>query len=154
MDTRTDKAPQTLQQAIAYFAEPDRCFDYAKRLRWPNGKIACPRCGSDRHSFISTRRIWFCKECKKQFTMKVGTIFEDSPLGMDKWMTAFWLLVNCKNGISSMEVHRALGITQKSAWFMVQRLRLALQDDFYGSKLNGEVEVDESFIGDKARNMH
>ena len=150
-------APKTLQGAIIYFSDPQRAFDYAKKLRWPNGKVICPRCGKGKHSFIKTRRIWFCYVCQKQFTLKLATIFEDSPLGLDKWMTAFWMLVNCKNGASSMEIHRALGITQKSAWFMLQRLRLALQDDFFGKKLGGgnsEVEVDESFIGGKARNMH
>jgi transposase-like protein len=151
------KPPKTLQEAIVYFSDPQRAFDYATKLRWPDGKIACPRCNSDRNYFIKTRRIWLCRGCEKQFTIKVGTIFEDSPLGLDKWMMAYWMLVNCKNGISSMEVHRALGITQKSAWFMLQRLRLALQDDFFGGKLGGsgaEIEVDESFIGGKARNMH
>ncbi|MDP9159847.1 MAG: IS1595 family transposase [Acidobacteriota bacterium] len=150
-------APKILQEAIIYFSDPQRAFDYAKNFRWPNGKVSCPRCGSEKHSFIKTRRIWFCYQCQKQFTLKLGTIFEDSPLGLDKWMTAFWMLCNSKNGISSMEVHRALGITQKSAWFMLQRLRLALQDDFFGKKLgsgSGEIEVDESFIGGKARNMH
>src|SRR3984957_11055185 len=152
------KAPDTLQEAIVYFSDPDRAFEYAKKLRWPDGKVVCPRCGKAKHSFIKTRRIWFCYECKKQFTLKLGTVFEDSPLGLDKWMTGFWLLVNCKNGVSSMEIHRALGITQKAAWFMLQRLRLAVQDDFFGSKLgsgpNREVQVDETFIGGKARNMH
>lgn len=148
------KEPKTLQEAIVYFSDPQRCFDYAVKLRWPDGKVTCPRCDSDSHYFIKTRRIWLCRGCNKQFTVKVGTIFEDSPLGMDKWMAAYWMLCNCKNGISSMEVHRALGITQKTAWFMLQRLRLALQDDFFGSKLGGEVEVDETFIGGKARNMH
>jgi transposase-like protein len=151
------KAPDTLQEAIVYFSDPDRAFEYAKRFRWPDGNIVCPRCGKAKHSFIKTRRVWFCYECKKQFSLKLGTVFEDSPLGLDKWMTGFWLLVNCKNGVSSMEIHRALGITQKAAWFMLQRLRLALQDDFFGNKLGGdggEVEVDESFIGGKARNMH
>src|SRR5437879_12110148 len=150
-------APKTLQQAIVYFSDPDRAFEYAKKFRWPNGKVVCPRCGKAKHSFIKTRRIWFCYVCQKQFTLKLATIFEDSPLGLDKWMTALWMLVNCKNGVSSMEIHRALGITQKSAWFMLQRLRLALQDDFFGKKLgsgSGEIEVDESFIGGKARNMH
>lgn len=147
------QTPTTLQEAIAYFADADRCFAYATKLRWPDGKIACPRCGSEKHSFISTRRIWFCSGCKKQFTMKVGTIFEDSPLGMDKWMTAMWLLVNCKNGVSSCEVARDLGITQKSAWFMMHRLRLATQSGSF-VKLGGHVEVDETFIGGKARNMH
>jgi len=151
------KPPKTLQEAIVYFSDPQRAFDYATKLRWPDGKIACPRCNSDRNYFIKTRHIWLCRGCDKQFTIKVGTIFEDSPLGLDKWMMAYWMLCNCKNGISSMEVHRALGITQKSAWFMLQRLRLALQDDFFGKKLGGgnaEIEVDESFIGGKARNMH
>jgi len=152
METTT-QFPQTLQEAMSYFADPDRCFEYAVNLRWPDGKITCPRCGSEEHSFISTRRLWFCKNCKKQFTMKVNTIFEDSPLGMDKWMTALWLLVNCKNGISSCEVARDLGVTQKTAWFMLHRLRLAMQTGSF-SKLGGEVEVDETFIGGKARNMH
>ena len=149
--------PNTLQEAIIYFSDPQRAFDYALKLRWPDGNVVCPRCNKAKHSFIKTRRIWFCYTCNKQFTLKLGTVFEDSPLGLDKWMTGFWLLVNCKNGVSSMEIHRALGITQKAAWFMLQRLRLAIQDDFYGTKLGGdggEVEVDESFIGGKARNMH
>ncbi|MBI3895488.1 MAG: IS1595 family transposase [Acidobacteria bacterium] len=152
MEKRTE-TPQTLQEAIAYFADPGKCFEYAVKLRWPSGKVTCPRCDSDKHSFISSRRIWFCKNCERQFTMKVGTIFEDSPLGMDKWMTAMWLLVNCKNGISSCEIARDLGISQKSAWFMAHRLRLAMQNGSF-KKLGGEVEVDETFIGGKARNMH
>ncbi|MGA9042238.1 MAG: IS1595 family transposase [Terriglobales bacterium] len=151
-------APKTLQQAIVYFSDPQRAFDYAMKFRWPNGKVICPRCGKNKHSFIKTRRIWFCYACQKQFTLKLATIFEDSPMGLDKWMTAFWMLVNCKNGVSSMEISRTLGITQKSAWFMLQRLRLALQDDFFGKKLgsgpDSEVEVDETFIGGRARNMH
>jgi len=145
--------PKTLQEAVAYFSDPARCFEYVVSLRWPDGKITCPRCGSDRHSFISTRRLWFCSNCKRQFTMKVQNIFEDSPLGMDKWMIALWLLVNCKNGISSCEIARDLGVTQKTAWFMLHRLRLAMQTGSF-SKLGGEVEVDETFIGGKARNMH
>jgi len=151
------ETPRTLQSAIVYFSDPQRCFDYAVSLRWPDGKVVCPRCNSDKNYFIKTRRIWLCRGCNKQFTVKVGTIFEDSPLSLDKWMTAFWMLCNCKNGVSSMEIHRTLGITQKSAWFMLQRLRLAMQDEFFGSKMGGpgrEVEVDETFIGGKARNMH
>ena len=149
-------APNTLQEAIVYFSDPDRAFEYAKKFRWPDGNVVCPRCGKAKHSFIKTRRVWFCYECKKQFSLKLGTVFEDSALGLDKWMTGFWMLVNCKNGVSSMEIHRALGITQKAAWFMLQRLRLAIQDDFFGrsSEAGGEVEVDETFIGGKARNMH
>jgi transposase-like protein len=145
--------PKTLQEAITHFADPERCFGFAVSLRWPDGKVTCPRCGSDQHSFVSTRHIWFCKGCKKQFTMKVGTIFEDSPLGMDKWMTGLWLLVNCENGISSCEVARDLGITQKSAWFMMHRLRLAMQSGSF-QKMRGEIELDETFVGGKARNMH
>ncbi len=161
------KTPRTLQEAIVYFSDPDRCFEYVVSLRWPDGKVACPRCGSEKHYPIRTtsknkdgeelvRRLWLCRGCDKQFTVKVGTIFEDSALSLDKWMTAFWMLVNCKNGVSSMEIHRTLGITQKSAWFMLQRLRLALQEKSF-VKLGGpgsEVEVDETFIGGKARNMH
>jgi transposase-like protein len=151
------KSPKTLQDAIVYFSDPDRCFAYATKLRWPDGKVTCPRCNTAKHSFIKTRRIWFCYTCKKQFTLKVGTIMEDSPITLDKWMTAFWMLCNCKNGISSYELGKALGLHQESAWFMLQRIRKVMQDDFYGSKLGGnggEVEVDESFIGGKARNMH
>jgi transposase-like protein len=145
--------PSTLQEAIVYFSDPDRCFQYALNLRWPNGVVSCPRCGSEKHSFIKTRRIWFCSGCKKQFTLKVGTIFEDSPLGLDKWMCAFWMICNCKNGVSSCEIARSLGITQKSAWFMMHRIRMAIHDETPGTA-SGEVEADETFIGGKARNMH
>jgi transposase-like protein len=153
------KAPRTLQEAIVYFSDPDRAFDYAKSLRFPDGKVICPRCSSDKNYFIKTRKLWLCRGCNKQFTLKVNTIFEDSPLGLDKWMAGFWMLVNCKNGISSMEIHRALGITQKSAWFMLQRLRTALHNRSFGSttKLGGpesEVEADETYIGGKIQNMH
>jgi transposase-like protein len=151
-------APKTLQQAIVYFSDPERAFIHAVNLRWPDKHITCPRCGHDKHSFIKTRLLWFCKGCKKQFTVKVGSIFEDSALGLDKWMTAIWLLVNCKNGISSYELHRALGVTQKSAWFMLQRIRLILHDKTAAKKKIGgegsEVEVDETFIGGKVKNMH
>jgi len=153
---RSMKAPETLAQAIVYFSDPERCFDYAKALRFPDGVVTCPRCGTAKNSFIKTRRIWFCYGCQKQFTLKVGTIFEDSALGLDKWMTAVWMLVNCKNGISSYEIAATLAITQKSAWFMLQRIRKALQENSF-MKLGGpgsEVEVDETFIGGKARNMH
>jgi transposase-like protein len=119
------KKPLTLQEAIVYFSDADRVFRYACELRWPEGKVICPRCEFDKLSFLTTRKIWFCKGCKKQFTVKVGTIFEDSPLGMDKWMTAFWMIANAKNGVSSHELHRSLGVTQKSAWFMLHRIREA-----------------------------
>lgn len=152
------KTPETLQEAIVYFSDPERAFECAVRLRWPDGKIFCPRCGSFKNSFVKTRHLWFCYKCKKQFTIKVATIFEDSALGLDKWMTAFWMLVNCKNGVSSYEIHRALGVTQKTAWFMLQRLRLALKKKTFRSKLGGgpgsEVEVDETWVGGRARNMH
>jgi transposase-like protein len=152
----TLQLPKTLQEAVSYFSDAQKTFDYAVKLRWPNGKVTCPRCDGTEHSFISTRRIWFCKGCKKQFTVKVGTIFEDSALGMDKWMIGVWLIVNAKNGISSYEVGRALGITQKSAWHMMHRVRLALHEKQF-VQLGGsgkEVEVDETFIGGLARNMH
>jgi transposase-like protein len=147
------KSPETLQQAIVYFADADRAFEYAVHLRWENGIVTCPRCGSEKHSFISTRRIWSCKGCKKQFTVKVGTVMEDSPIGLDKWMCAMWMLANCRNGVSSYEIHRVLGITQKSAWFMLQRIRLAMHEDF-DEPLSGIVEMDETFVGGKVKNMH
>ncbi|HEY1498468.1 MAG TPA: IS1595 family transposase [Acidobacteriaceae bacterium] len=146
-------APKTLQEAIIYFSDADRCFQYALNLRWPGGVVTCPRCNSDRHAFIKTRRIWECYGCKKQFSLKVGTIFEDSALGLDKWMMAMWMIAACKNGISSYEIHRAIGVTQKSAWFMAHRIRRAMQDNSI-IRLSGEIEADETFIGGKARNMH
>ena len=151
-----NKAPKTLQEAIAYFADQERAFVYAVNLRWPDGRVLCPRCGNDKHSFVKTRLLWFCKGCKKQFTVKVGTIFEDSALGLDKWMTAVWMIVNCKNGISSWELHRALGVTQKSAWFMLHRIRTALKNHSFGRMggPGGTVEADETFIGGKAEFMH
>jgi transposase-like protein len=154
--TKSLVLPKTLQQAVAYFSDPQKTFDYSVKLRWPDGKVTCPRCESTEHSFISTRRIWFCKGCKKQFTVKVGTIFEDSPLGMDKWMIAVWMLTNCKNGISSYEIARALGITQKSAWHMMHRVRLAMhaKETVPIGGHGQEVEVDETFIGGAARFMH
>jgi transposase-like protein len=150
-------APKTLQQAIVEFSDPDRAFQAAINFRWPNGLVTCPRCGSQKHSFIKTRRIWFCSGCKKQFTVKVGTIFEDSPIGLDKWMMAMWMLANCKNGVSSYEIARSLGITQKSAWFMLHRLRKAMETGAYDGPLGGgtaEVEVDESFVGGDPKNWH
>src|SRR5580704_9283825 len=151
--------PKTLQEAIVYFGDPQRTFDYAVKLRWPDGHIVCPRCGVEKNSFIKTRKLWFCYGCKRQFTLKVKTIFEDSPLGLDKWMTAFWMLSNCKNGISSYELASTLGIHQGSAWFMLQRIREAAGGRGFKSKgkLGGggsEVEVDETFVGGKVKNMH
>src|SRR5712692_4855326 len=152
------KTPKTLQEAIVYFSDPQRAFDFAVKLRWPNGEITCPRCQKAKHSFIKTRKIWFCYVCKKQFTLKVGTIMEDSPISLDKWMTAFWMLANCKNGISSYELGKAIGIHQESAWFMLQRIREVLKGKPTGKKLGGgsgsEVEADETFVGGRIQNMH
>src|SRR5207237_4913528 len=149
------KEPTSLQEAILYFANPDNCSDYVAIRRWPNGVI-CPGCGSAKASFNAQRRTWKCgsHHPKREFSVKVGTIFEDSPISLDKWMTATWMLTNCKNGVSSYEIARDVKVTQKSAWFMLHRIRLAMQDDYFGGKLGGEVEVDETFIGGKARNMH
>jgi transposase-like protein len=149
-----DTAPKTLQEAIRFFSDADTCIQFLTPLRWPEG-VTCPNCGSKEHSYLSTRRVWKCKNknCHKQFSIRVGTIMEDSPLGLDKWLAAIWLIANAKNGISSHEVGRALGVTQKSAWFLLHRIRLAMQTGTF-CKLKGEVEADESYIGGKARNMH
>ncbi|MGA2880749.1 MAG: IS1595 family transposase [Bryobacteraceae bacterium] len=151
-----DGEPRTLQAAIEYFSNPDNCLKTLVARRWPDGVVLCPTCGSKEVRFLATRRLWECKgkHAKKQFSIKVGTIFEDSPLGLDKWLCAMWLLVSCKNGISSYEVSRDLGISQKSAWHVMHRIRLATQNLGTGGKLTGEVEIDETFIGQKARNMH
>jgi transposase-like protein len=140
---------------MRYFVDPDVCLDFVAEMRWPNG-VSCPHCGRGRVSYLKTRRIWKCMngECHKQFSAKVGTIFEDSPIPLDKWMVAVWMIVNCKNGISSWELHRAIKVTQKTAWFMLHRIRLAMQHRYLGTKLDGEVEADETFIGGKVRNMH
>ena len=150
------KNPATLIEAVTYFADEDRALAFFVQMRWPDG-VCCPHCGSKRVTFLANQRRWKCAEqhpCR-QFSAKVGTIFEDSPLPLSKWLVAVWLEANAKNSISSYEVHRALGITQKSAWFMQQRIRLAMQEggDFF-LKLTGDVEVDETYIGGKARNMH
>lgn len=144
--------PENLLEAIRYFADLDVSTKYVADLRWPDGPT-CPRCGSQEYSYLTTRRIWKCKACKKQYSVKVGTIFEDSPLGLDKWLPAVWLAANTKNGISSHELGRALGVTQKSAWFMLHRIRLAMQNGTM-FKMDGEIEVDETYIGGLARNMH
>jgi transposase-like protein len=147
--------PKTLKQAIRYFSDEQVCIDTIAALRWPNGPV-CPKCGHGEHYYLATQKRWKCKKCSKQFSVKVGTIFEDSPISLDNWLTALWMLVNCKNGISSYEVGRDLGLTQKSAWFVLHRLRLALQTGSV-AKMGGkgkEVEVDETFIGGAARFMH
>lgn len=146
--------PKTLQEAILYFSDPTNCREYLVAHRWPNG-VTCPRCGSSNVLFLEKYNRWECriKHDSRQFTVKTGTVMEDSPIGLDKWLAAMWQVVNCKNGISSYEVHRAIGITQKSAWFMDHRIRLALTGSGI-EKLSGHVEADETFIGGKVRNMH
>src|SRR5437667_5184864 len=150
------KEPKSLQEAIIYFSNPDNCIDYLAIRRWPKGVVTCPTCGSAKVKFRANRRTWTCAKhhSKREFSIKVGTVMEDSAIPLDKWLTATWLVTNCKNGISSYEIARDVKVTQKSAWFMLHRIRLAMQDDFFGSKLGGEVEVDETFIGGKSRNMH
>lgn len=147
--------PKTLLEAVQYFTDADNCLNFLKVRRWPDGVAVCPTCGSTNVSFLPSRRLWQCKtrHPKAQFSIKVGTIFEDSPLGLDKWLPAMWMIANDRNGISSWELHRALGVTQKTAWFMLHRIRLAMHEGFF-RKLDGTVEVDETFIGGKARNMH
>lgn len=147
--------PETLHDAIKYFAKSDHAFDFLRSIRWPDGVVKCPRCGSKEVFFLSTRKIWKCKSKheKQQFSVKVGTVLEDSPIGLDKWLCAFWLIANAKNGISSYELHRSIGVTQKTAWFMLHRIRLAMQDGSI-EKFSGRVEADETFVGGIARNMH
>jgi transposase-like protein len=152
------KAPRTLQEAIIYFADADNCLRYMAAHRWPHG-VVCPTCGRTDVTFLSTQRKWQCKSAhaKRQFSAKVGTIFEDSPLGLDKWLPAVWIITSAKNGVSSCEIARSLGVTQKTAWFMLHRIRKAMQSGSFlklGGKGGAEVEADETFIGGKARNMH
>lgn len=146
--------PRTLIEAVRYFADQDVSLKHMVELRWPNG-VACPTCGRTDVRFLATRRLWECKEkhARKQFSAKVGTIFEDSAISLDKWFVAIWVVANCKNGISSYEMGRSLGVTQKTAWHMNHRIRLAMQ---FGTveKMDGECEADESFIGGIAKNMH
>jgi transposase-like protein len=147
--------PKTLQEAAKAFADEQFCIDLIAAMRWVDGQAVCPKCHEKNNHFMASRKVWQCKnkECKKQFSVKVGTIFEDSAIPLEKWMLAMWLIVNAKNGISSYELHRALGITQKSAWFMLHRIRTAMT---VGSieKLSGEVETDETYIGGDSKNMH
>jgi transposase-like protein len=149
-----ERQPRTLLEAVKYFADFEHCRAFMMDLRWPDGKVACPSCGSEHVAWLANARVWKCygKHLKPKFSLKTGTIFEDSPLGLDKWLAAVWLVVNCKNGISSYEMARDLGVTQKSAWFMNHRIRLALHAGSF-DKMTGHVEADETFIGGKARNM-
>ncbi len=148
-----ERTPTTLLEAVTHFADRDRAHAYAVQMRWPNG-IACPRmgCGSADVQAIATRKIWRCKECKRQFSVRVGTIFEDSPLPLTKWLPAFWLLANTKNGTSSCELARAIGVTQKTAWFMLHRIREAMGAPSFQEKMQGHVEVDETYVGGKVTN--
>jgi transposase-like protein len=156
MENKVMAEPKSLQEAIVYFSNPDNCIDYLAIRRWPNGRVICPGCGSDSVSFNAKRRTWKCSKhhTKREFSIKVGTVMEDSAIPLDKWLTAMWMILNCKNGVSSCEIAKNVRVTQKSAWFMLHRIRLTMQDEMLGSKLSGEVEADETFIGGKARNMH
>lgn len=145
--------PQTQLEAIRYFGNPETCHEFIVNMRWPKG-VECPHCKSQNvGKFSGKRRVANCKACKRQFTAKLGTIFEDSPLGLDKWLPAVWMIVNAKNGISSCELGRSLGVTQKTAWHMGHRIRLALHAGSF-EKLSGIVESDETFIGGRSRFMH
>jgi transposase-like protein len=137
--------PKTLIEAVRHFADLDVCHNYMVDLKWPDGKIVCPACGSEKIGRIATRRMLRCNAagCRKQFSSKVGTIFEDSPLGLDKWFVAVWCIANAKNGISSCELARAIGVTQRSAWFMLHRIRAAMRTGTF-RKLSGKVESDET----------
>jgi transposase-like protein len=151
-----ESAPKTLQEAILFCSDFENCKAFLTELRWPTGKVTCPTCGSEKVTYLQNARLWKCyeKHDRPKFSLKTGTIMEDSPIGLDKWLCAMWLVVNCKNGISSCEMARDLGITQKSAWFLDHRIRFALHNGSFDKMLSGHVEVDETFIGGKARNMH
>jgi Transposase zinc-ribbon domain len=148
--------PTTLIEAVRYFGDPDNCQDFLVAMRWPEG-VTCPTCGSKEYSYLTTRRLWKCKTKheRQMFSIKKGSIFEDSPLPLDKWLVAMWLIINCKNGISSYEIARDLHVRQETAWFMLYRIRKAMhRGSFEKMGENGPVEADESFIGGLARNMH
>lgn len=144
--------PTNLIEAIRYFSDPDVCVEFVAKLRWPNG-WRCPECNCPEFSYLKTRRLWKCRVCKKQSSVKVGTIFEDSAIGLDKWLAAIWVIANSKNGVSSHELGRTIGLTQKSSWFVLHRIRLAMATGSF-ERFDGEVEVDETFVGGKKRNMH
>ena len=147
--------PKTLQAAIKYFSDEQTCIDTVARMRWPEGPV-CPACGHKEHYYLKTQKRWKCKDCNKQFSVKLGSIFEDSPIGLDKWLCALWMIANCKNGVSSYEIHSAIGVTQKSAWFMLHRIRLAMKSgsiEKFGNE-GGTVECDETFVGPNPQKMH
>jgi transposase-like protein len=149
----TSELPETLQEAITYFADESKAFECMKAIRFPDGVVRCGDCASEEVIFLSNARRWKCRKCKAQFSVKVGTVFACSPLALSKWMPAVWMIVNAKNGVSSCELARSLGVTQKSAWFMLHRIRLAMQNGSF-LKIGGAVEVDETYIGGKARQMN
>ena len=155
MGDTTMTEPRTLQEAVIYFSDPDRALNYLVARRWPTG-VVCPTCGRTDARFLANQRKWQCKTVHdhRQFSIKTGTIMEDSPLGLDKWLTAVWMIIGAKNGVSSYEIHRAIHVTQKTAWFILHRIRKAMRTGSFFRKMSGEVEVDETFIGGKARNMH
>lgn len=156
LDMERIETPATLQAAIELFADESTAHAYLVQQRWPDGHVTCPTCGRQDPLWLATQRRFKCrtKHARQQFSAKVGTILEDSPLPLKHWMLATWMISNCKNGVSSYEIARNTGVTQKTAWFMLHRIRLAMQDPNAGGKLNGEVEVDETYIGGKARNMN
>jgi transposase-like protein len=147
------ETPKTLLQAARFFADLDICEKFMREIKWHGDEPACPKCGSKRIGEVATRRLLRCKDCRKQFSSKVGTIFEDSPLGLDKWFVAVWAIANCKNGISSHELGRAVGVTQRTAWFMLHRIRVAMECET-PDKFSGTSEMDTTYIGGKADNMH
>jgi transposase-like protein len=150
------ESPKTLLEAIEHFSDEQVCIDAVAAMRWPEG-VRCGNCDTDKPYYLASQKRWKCRKCRKQFSVKVNSIFEDSPISLKKWLPALWLIVNCKNGVSSYEIARDLGVTQKSAWFMLQRLRLALRARDFSIKLgsgDGGVEIDETFIGGKPGNMH
>ena len=149
------ETPETLQEAVEFFADEDRCHAYLAQMRWPDGVVTCPICNEPNPRWLATQRRFECRKRhpRRQFSVKVGTIFEDSPIPLKSWLLAVWQITNCKNGISSYELARALGVTQKTAWFMNHRIRLAMQGED-GGTLDGEVEVDETYVGGKARKMN
>jgi transposase-like protein len=152
--------PKTLLEAIQYFSDAENCRKFMVAVRWADEVVRCPKCGNDKVSYLENAKLYFCpvKHPKQKFSLKVGTIFEDSPISLEKWLPAAWLIANCRNGISSYEIARALGVTQKSAWHMAHRLRHAMRPFVDGTKLGGPesdpIEVDEAFVGGKVKNIH